>query len=97
VAPGNMSAITDFEVTYGGALATNKFHRIVDATGAGVDMNAGKLTFVLWIFSAHVCQRTGVGCFLTCLGGGMHFSHRACMLFPGRHRIVCLPLVQKRR
>jgi hypothetical protein len=38
-----MSAITDFEVTYGGALATNKFHRIVDAAGAGVDMNAGEL------------------------------------------------------
>jgi len=36
-----MSAITDFEVTYGSALAANKFHRVVTATGEGADINKG--------------------------------------------------------
>lgn len=33
--------ITDFEVTYGSALAANKFHRVVGATGAAANINTG--------------------------------------------------------
>ena len=40
-APQGMSAITDFEITYGTALAATKFHRVVDATGAAASIKSG--------------------------------------------------------
>ena len=35
------SAITDLEVTFGAALGTKDFHRIVTKSGQGADINKG--------------------------------------------------------